>query len=215
MGTSRASWAIQPCSSGAAWAQRDGSHQEEGVTFSHCVPTILQVLLAIPIIDSVDLSAWKVMIGGSALSTALAKATVARGIVICPHGISAAPDGVMPASNPARARADSRAVSGPVCNMDCDMAVMNATQSAWLQHITASRLNIRRSVQSSLVHVHGLSRRGAGLGADGAGYSRVADSSRRACWGVADARVGGLVTRRCPAHNISSSPPQRSVGGSQ
>jgi acyl-CoA synthetase (AMP-forming)/AMP-acid ligase II len=50
--------------------------KKEGVTFSHCVPTILQVLLASPIIDSVDLSAWKVMIGGSALSTALAKATV-------------------------------------------------------------------------------------------------------------------------------------------
>ena len=54
--------------------------KKERVTFSHCVPTILQMLLASPIVDSVDLGAWKVMIGGAALSTALAKAALARGI---------------------------------------------------------------------------------------------------------------------------------------
>src|SRR5262249_49943808 len=54
--------------------------KKERVTFSHCVPTMLQMLLACPIVDSVDLGAWKVMIGGAALSTALAKAALARGI---------------------------------------------------------------------------------------------------------------------------------------
>ncbi len=54
--------------------------EKERVTFSHCVPTILQMLLASPIVESVDLRAWKVMIGGGALSTALAKAALARGI---------------------------------------------------------------------------------------------------------------------------------------
>ncbi|MCB1822079.1 MAG: AMP-binding protein, partial [Candidatus Competibacteraceae bacterium] len=34
--------------------------QREKVTFSHCVPTILQMLLASPVIDEVDLSRWKV-----------------------------------------------------------------------------------------------------------------------------------------------------------
>ncbi len=39
--------------------------QTEKVTFSHCVPTILQMLLACPAIKDVDLSNWKVTIGGS------------------------------------------------------------------------------------------------------------------------------------------------------
>jgi fatty-acyl-CoA synthase len=55
----------------------------ERVTFSHCVPTILQMLLASPVADTVDLSAWKVMIGGAAFSTTLVKAALARGIDAC------------------------------------------------------------------------------------------------------------------------------------
>jgi fatty-acyl-CoA synthase len=39
----------------------------ERVTFSHCVPTILQMMLGCPAVQEVDLSAWKVIIGGSAL----------------------------------------------------------------------------------------------------------------------------------------------------
>jgi fatty-acyl-CoA synthase len=41
---------------------------KEGVTFSHCVPTILHMLLTNPEINGVDLEGWKVIIGGSALS---------------------------------------------------------------------------------------------------------------------------------------------------
>jgi fatty-acyl-CoA synthase len=52
----------------------------EGVTFSHCVPTILHMILSHPDIDTTDLSGWKVIIGGSALPTGLAEAALKRGI---------------------------------------------------------------------------------------------------------------------------------------
>ncbi len=54
----------------------------EKVTFSHCVPTILHMLLGHPAIDKVDLSRWKVIIGGAALSKSLCQAAMARGIDI-------------------------------------------------------------------------------------------------------------------------------------
>ncbi|MFW6401653.1 MAG: AMP-binding protein, partial [Desulfohalobiaceae bacterium] len=39
----------------------------EKVTFSHCVPTILHMLLSSPKINELNLSGWKLIIGGSAL----------------------------------------------------------------------------------------------------------------------------------------------------
>lgn len=54
--------------------------EQECVTFSHCVPTILQMLLASPKSKNVDLSRWKVVIGGSAMPQALAAQAVGRGI---------------------------------------------------------------------------------------------------------------------------------------
>jgi fatty-acyl-CoA synthase len=51
-----------------------------GVTFSHCVPTILAMLLAAPEAAAVDLSRWKVIIGGSALPEGLARQARARGV---------------------------------------------------------------------------------------------------------------------------------------
>jgi fatty-acyl-CoA synthase len=54
----------------------------EKVTYSHCVPTILHMLLSCPEVDSVDLSNWKVVIGGSALPRGLARAALDRGIDI-------------------------------------------------------------------------------------------------------------------------------------
>tara|TARA_A100001391_G_scaffold93375_3_gene61945 strand:+ start:26935 stop:28569 length:1635 start_codon:yes stop_codon:yes gene_type:complete len=54
----------------------------EKVTFSHCVPTIIQMLLQAEAAKSIDLSDWKVIIGGSALPKPLAKAALARGIDI-------------------------------------------------------------------------------------------------------------------------------------
>ncbi len=50
------------------------------VTFSHCVPTILGMVLAAPGSVDVDLSQWKVIIGGAALPEGMARAAVARGI---------------------------------------------------------------------------------------------------------------------------------------
>jgi fatty-acyl-CoA synthase len=54
----------------------------EGVTFSHCVPTILQMILTSPAANEVDLSRWKVIIGGSQLSKGLARAARERGIEV-------------------------------------------------------------------------------------------------------------------------------------
>jgi len=54
----------------------------EKVTFSHCVPTIIQMLLGAEAAKSVDLKGWKVIIGGSALPAALARGALERGIDI-------------------------------------------------------------------------------------------------------------------------------------
>lgn len=53
---------------------------EHDVTFSHCVPTILQMLLTAPNSAETDLSRWKVIIGGAAMTPGLAAAARARGI---------------------------------------------------------------------------------------------------------------------------------------
>ncbi len=56
--------------------------QKENVTYSHCVPTILQMLLTCPTIKEVDLSNWKVTIGGARLPKGLAKAARDIGVEI-------------------------------------------------------------------------------------------------------------------------------------
>ena len=62
---------------------------KEKVSFSHCVPPIMQMLLSHPTSAAVDLSGWKVLIGGSAMSPALARAALARGIdVLTGYGMS-------------------------------------------------------------------------------------------------------------------------------
>ena len=52
----------------------------EKVTYSHCVPTIMNMLVTSPSIHAVDLKGWKVIIGGSALSKGLCRAALAHGI---------------------------------------------------------------------------------------------------------------------------------------
>ena len=54
----------------------------ENVTFTHCVSTILQMLLATPGIESADLSRLKIVVGGGPLPPSLARAALARGIDI-------------------------------------------------------------------------------------------------------------------------------------
>ncbi|MFO1510760.1 MAG: fatty acid--CoA ligase [Steroidobacteraceae bacterium] len=63
-------------------------HREQ-VTYSHCVPTILQMLLSAPSAASTDFSGWKITVGGSAMSTALARLALDRGIdVFAAYGMS-------------------------------------------------------------------------------------------------------------------------------
>ncbi len=54
----------------------------EKVTFSHCVPTIMHMLVSSPAVKQINLSGWKVIIGGSALPKGLCKAALDMGINI-------------------------------------------------------------------------------------------------------------------------------------
>ncbi|MBB5322014.1 fatty acid--CoA ligase [Marinobacter oulmenensis] len=54
--------------------------REHGVTFSHCVPTVMQLILATEGVKSADLSNWHVLIGGSALTRGLCKAGAEHGV---------------------------------------------------------------------------------------------------------------------------------------
>ena len=61
----------------------------EGVTFSHCVPTIMHMLINHPSFNELDLSRWKVLIGGSALSRAMCQKVLSHGIdVFTGYGMS-------------------------------------------------------------------------------------------------------------------------------
>ena len=63
--------------------------KSEGVTFTHGVPTILQMLLAAAAAANVDLTGLKMVIGGSALPKALAKKALAAGIdIFAGYGMS-------------------------------------------------------------------------------------------------------------------------------
>ncbi|MDX1705410.1 fatty acid--CoA ligase [Pseudidiomarina sp.] len=57
-------------------------YMTEKVTFSHCVPTILQMILSSEKASSIDFSGWQVLIGGSALTQGLARAALDRGIQV-------------------------------------------------------------------------------------------------------------------------------------
>ena len=62
---------------------------QEKVTYSHCVPTILQMLVTSPIAKQIDLSGWKVIIGGARLAKGLAVAAIELGIqVMTGYGMS-------------------------------------------------------------------------------------------------------------------------------
>jgi fatty-acyl-CoA synthase len=63
--------------------------REEGVTFSHCVATILHMLLNCEVAQTADLSHWKIIIGGGALPHGLARAALERGIdIFAGYGMS-------------------------------------------------------------------------------------------------------------------------------
>ncbi|WP_449431924.1 fatty acid--CoA ligase [Pseudomonas putida] len=54
--------------------------REEKVTFSHCVPTILQMLLNCDEATRTDLQGWKMLLGGSPATLGLASQASARGV---------------------------------------------------------------------------------------------------------------------------------------
>lgn len=61
----------------------------EGVTYSHCVPTVLGMVLGAPEAQDADFGGWKVLIGGSALSRTLCQAALSRNIdIYCGYGMS-------------------------------------------------------------------------------------------------------------------------------
>jgi fatty-acyl-CoA synthase len=63
--------------------------EKEGVTFSHCVPTILHMLLKHPHAQRIDLTGWKLIIGGAAMSRTLCLEAMRRGIdVFTGYGMS-------------------------------------------------------------------------------------------------------------------------------
>lgn len=63
--------------------------EAEKVTFSHCVPTILQMLLQAAGEGQHNLWGWKMIIGGSALPPVLCEAALARGIdIFAGYGMS-------------------------------------------------------------------------------------------------------------------------------
>jgi fatty-acyl-CoA synthase len=63
--------------------------EKERVTFSHCVPTILHMLLRHPHAQRIDLSGWKLIIGGAAMAKALCLQAMQRGIdVFAGYGMS-------------------------------------------------------------------------------------------------------------------------------
>ncbi|MEH6471293.1 MAG: fatty acid--CoA ligase [Halopseudomonas sp.] len=64
-------------------------YREEKVTFSHCVPTILQMVLSCEEAANTDFNGWKMMLGGSALTQGLASEATEQGIeVYTAYGMS-------------------------------------------------------------------------------------------------------------------------------
>ena len=63
--------------------------RREEVTFSHCVPTIVQMLLNAKAAQGVDFKGWKITIGGSALTRGLYEAANQRGMrLLAAYGMS-------------------------------------------------------------------------------------------------------------------------------
>jgi fatty-acyl-CoA synthase len=57
-------------------------HRDEKVTFSHCVPTILQMILHCEEGKSARFDGWKMLLGGSALTLGIASEASAKGMVV-------------------------------------------------------------------------------------------------------------------------------------
>lgn len=63
--------------------------ESEGVTFSHCVPTILHMLMADPGFAALDLTKWKVVVGGAAMPKTMCRKLLRKGAdVFTGYGMS-------------------------------------------------------------------------------------------------------------------------------
>lgn len=63
--------------------------EQEEVTLSHCVPTILHMLINHPSFADTDLSAWKVLIGGASLPKSMCAKVLEKGVdVFSGYGMS-------------------------------------------------------------------------------------------------------------------------------
>jgi fatty-acyl-CoA synthase len=54
--------------------------RDEQVTFSHCVPTILQMILGCEEAKQTDFAGWKMLLGGSSMTMGIARQATGRGI---------------------------------------------------------------------------------------------------------------------------------------
>lgn len=62
---------------------------QEGVTFSHCVPTVLRMLLDEAEASNIDLNGWKMVVGGASFPSSLARLALQRGMdVFAGYGMS-------------------------------------------------------------------------------------------------------------------------------
>lgn len=63
--------------------------RDEKVTFSHCVPTVLHLLLHHPLASEIDLSNWKLVVGGAALPPSMVLQAQKHGIdIFAGYGLS-------------------------------------------------------------------------------------------------------------------------------
>lgn len=97
-------------------------------TFSHCVPTILLMLLHHPAADTVDWSRLKLVIGGAALTPGLARLAEERGIRIAGgYGMSeTCPIVAISHVNPADAGLDAEARRGVVTRTGFPLSLVRA-----------------------------------------------------------------------------------------
>lgn len=91
--------------------------RDEQVTFSHCVPTLLRMILNAATANQVTLKGWKVVIGGSALPPAQAQAALDLGVdIFAGYGLSeTAPVLTLAQLRPEHANADALTRLATLC----------------------------------------------------------------------------------------------------
>ena len=102
-------------------------------TFSHCVPTVLQMVLAEADASDIDLKGWKMVIGGSALSRQLCHQALAAGIeIVSGYGMSE--------TGPLVAKARPSDETFEVDGYDRDLLVESVTAAGVLMPLVHARI---------------------------------------------------------------------------